>query len=58
MNITYKQNKWLDGRGGRNVNDVHGDEKGLYVFMSNGIGGDNKVYIPNDKQIDEYNERV
>lgn len=53
MNITYKQQRWLDDRGGRNIHDVHGDEKGLYVFMGNGAGGDVKVYVPNDIQIDE-----
>jgi len=46
MNITYKQKKWLDDRGGRTVNDVLQDNKGLYVLMSDGHGGEQKIYLP------------
>ena len=58
MNITYKQKVWLDGRGGWTINDVQGDDKGLYIMMGSGYGKDIKVYLPSDKKIDENNERA
>lgn len=58
MNITHKQKKWLDDRGGRNISDVLVNPDGtIYTLMGNGAGGDMKVYVPNDKQIDEANEK-
>lgn len=38
--------RWLESRGGRTVNDLHYDEKGLFVYMGNGNGGEMKVYLP------------
>ena len=52
MNITYKQKKWLDDRGGRTLNDVLVNPDGtIYTLMGNGAGGDMKVYIPSDEQL-------
>jgi len=44
--ITPAQGKWLDDRGGRNINDVEADEKGLFVRMGDGYGGELKVRLP------------
>ena len=54
MNITYLQKKWLDEHGGRSINDVQRNNRGLYVLMWNGgrgknNGGYEKIYIPKDK---------
>lgn len=38
--------KWLFSRGGRTAKDLLQDKKGLYVIMSDGWGGDKKIYIP------------
>lgn len=41
--------KWLIEHGGRNVDeDLRKDDKGLYVLMGNGYGGDTKVYLPKE----------
>ena len=57
MNITYKQKQWLDEHGGRRLADVHSNPDGtIYVLMGNGAGGDMKVYVPSDKQIDKEKE--
>ncbi len=50
--LTIKQMWWLLTRGGRNNSDVFKNEKGFYVLMS-APGGGNKVYIPEDKYIEE-----
>lgn len=44
INLNYKQIKWLDSRGGRNVGDVMVDKGGLYVMF--GLNEDQKVYLP------------
>lgn len=50
MYLTYEQVKWLNSRGGRDFNDLVEDEDGrLFVYMTNGKGGEKKVYLPNQK---------
>lgn len=51
MILSEKQIRWLDSRGGRNINDVQEDEEGLFVYMGSGNGPDVKVYIPEDKPV-------
>ena len=46
IKLTYKQTKWLNSRGGRNIKDVKEDENGLYVMF--GLREDQKVYLPKD----------
>lgn len=45
IKLNIIQIQWLDDHGGRNANDVELDEIGPYVWMSDGYGGDLKVYI-------------
>jgi hypothetical protein len=47
--ITPRQGKWLDDHGGRNINDVKEDKKGLYVLMVDGYGGNIRVSLPVEK---------
>ena len=44
--LTRKQIGWLYSRGGRTASDAEHDKKGWYVWMSNGLGENVKVYIP------------
>jgi hypothetical protein len=50
MDIKLKS-KWLNSRGGRTLNDVLQDKSGYYVLMSNGKGGNVKVYMPSNQEI-------
>ena len=45
INLTYKQARWLDAHGGRNIDDVLIDDIGLYfvVVFKRQI---KKVYLP------------
>jgi hypothetical protein len=51
MRVTYKQAKWLNSRGGMNINDVLKDKYGLYVLMGAGRGKEKKVYLPKDNEL-------
>lgn len=44
IKINPKEAMWLDTHGGRNQYDVEEDEKGKYVWMTDGYG-DIRVYI-------------
>jgi len=44
--------KWLDTRGGRDLNDLYTDEYGSYVLMGGRDGLDRKVYIPSPDKIE------
>lgn len=46
INLTRKQTKWLDSRGGRNISDVELDEKGPFILMGSGDGKDIKIHLP------------
>lgn len=41
-----EKNRWLDSRGGRTFFDLGTDDKGEYVWMADGYGGEMKVYLP------------
>jgi hypothetical protein len=44
---------WLDQRGGRTLDDVRLGDGGMeYVWMGNGSGGKEKVYIPSGQPED------
>lgn len=52
MKLTKKQSLWLTNKGGRTVDDVLSDRRGLYVLMHDEDGILNiKVYIPDDKEM-------
>ena len=46
MQLTDKQIKWLDSRGGRTIDDVLQDDYGLFVWMVWSDRSDMKIYLP------------
>lgn len=51
VKVTNREQKWLYSRGGRLPKDVLVDEDGdKFVLMSDGIGNEVKIYLPNGTQ--------
>lgn len=45
--LSRNQVEWLKTHGGRDASDVEKDENGLFVCMSDGNWGEQRVYLPN-----------
>jgi hypothetical protein len=47
IKLSRNEHLWLDQRGGRKMIDVLFDEEGRkYVLMSDGKGGERKIFMP------------
>jgi hypothetical protein len=57
--LSFLQLHWLTMMGDRSSAHVLEDEIGMYVLMSLGAGGYEKVYIPTDEGVTKFmNQRV